>query len=489
MDARRHLPLLLLCLAGLMLACGPKPSGVGTGRGILVIAIDGLRADHLGVGGNDRPATPVLDGLARQGAWFADARAATPDLEGAHAALLTGCDPRLARRLERAGSERSAIARWWIPPSLPSLAEELLRAGFDTAAFGDHPSLDETLGFARGFRLFRALREDEAEALGDGFEAAVAKFERWLGGHSRSQDWFAYVEAHDLVRLWTKREVDPRWSSLYEPRPELAVVPPTGAFSRGFHAVPHERWGRGPLTLGDYDLRYDGELTNLDAQIGRLLQRLHATGRLANTTVVVVGTHGTSFGEGGVYLDAGTLLDSDLHVPLIVRQPLLAQKQGRVHRAIVSTLDVAPTLLDLVGIVPPPTMHGVSLAPILRGSDEPRRAIAYASGGLLEGSSACDESACVGVDRPDLVLDRQVRESWLGARGAGNADSTPWTATRGAAAPDARREERLSRALQEWDRHIQSARMVLQGPGGDAPRALQSLVEPARAARLGEVAR
>jgi hypothetical protein len=145
--------------------------------------------------------------------------------------------------------------------------------------------------------------------------------------------------------------------------------------------------------------------------------------------------------------------------------------------------------LDLVGIVPPPTMHGVSLAPILRGSDEPRRAIAYASGGLLEGSSACDESACVGVDRPDLVLDRQVRESWLGARGAGTADSTLWTATRGAAAPDARREERLSRALQEWDRHIQSARMVLQGPGGDAPRALQSLVEPARAARLGEVAR
>jgi len=489
MDARRFVSLLLSCLVGLVLSCGPKPAGAGTGRGILLIAIDGFRADHLGIGGNDRPATPVLDGLARQGAWFADARAATPDLEGAHAALLTGCDPRLARRLDRAGAERSAIARWWIPSALPSLPEELLRAGFDTAAFGDHPSLDEALGFARGFRLFRALREEEAEVLGDGFEAAIAKFERWLGSHSRSQDWFAYVEAHDLVRLWTKREVDPRWSSLYEPRPELAIVPPTGAFARGFHAVPYERWGRGPLTLGDYDLRYDGELTNLDAKIGRLLQRLHASGRLANTTVVVVGTYGTSFGEGGVYLDAGTLLDSDLHVPLIVRQPLAAQKKGRVHGSIVSTVDVAPTLLELVGVAPPPTMHGVSLAPILFGSDEPQRAVAYASGGLLEGSSACDGLSCVGFVRPDSVLDRQVRESWLGARGSAGGMPLAWTNARGNAPPEPAREARLSRALLQWDAHVHAAREALHGPGGDPERALRSLVEPARTARLGEVAR
>jgi hypothetical protein len=489
MHARLLAPLLMAGLVALASSCGPKPGAVGEGRGILVIAIDGLRADHLGVGGNDRPATPVLDGLARQGTWFADARAATPDLEGAHAALLTGCDPRLARRLDRVATDRSAIARWWIPPALPSLAEELLRAGYDTALFGDHSSLDETLGFGRGFRDFRGLREEDAGVLGDGFEVAAAKFERWLGSHPLSQDWFAYVEAHDLVRLWTRREVDPRWSSLYEPRPELAIVPPTGAFLRGFHAVPYERWARGPLTLGDYELRYDGELTSLDAKIGRLLQRLHAAGRLANTTVVVVGAFGTSFGEGGVYLDSGTLLDSDLHVPLIVRQPLSASSKGRVHRSIVSTVDLAPTLLELAGAVPPATMHGASLAAILRGSDQPARRVAHASGGLLEASSACDEGLCVGILRPDIVLDRQVRESWLGARGSVQGAPSPYAMPRGQGAGDPVREQQLSLALIEWDKAVHAAREVLQGAGGDPQRALQSLVEPARAARTGEVAR
>ncbi|MEY2746093.1 MAG: hypothetical protein RL112_1135, partial [Planctomycetota bacterium] len=51
MYARRFATLLFACLVGLVLSCGPKPGGTGAGRGILVIAIDGLRADHLGVGG------------------------------------------------------------------------------------------------------------------------------------------------------------------------------------------------------------------------------------------------------------------------------------------------------------------------------------------------------------------------------------------------------------------------------------------------------
>ena len=490
----------LLCLCACLCACAPRPDDEHEGRGVLVIAIDGLRADHLGVGGNDRPATPVLDGLARQGVWFSNARSTTPDLEGAHASILTGCDGRLASRTAGAGPETAtAFARWLIPPALPSLAEELLRAGYDTAAFADHASIDETLGYGRGFREFRALREQDAAA-GEGFESAAGKFERWLAERPASKDWFAYVEAHDLVRLWTRRREDPRWSRLFPPRAGLDLVPPVGAFARGFFALARDRWGGGPITIGEYEARYDGELANLDGKIGRVLERLRASGRLKDTTIIVVGTHGTSFGESGLFLDAGTLSDADLHVPLIVRQPLAGGGAGigREHAHIVSTVDVAPTVLDLAGLPRPATMHGVSLAPAVRGQDLPLRRYAFASGGLLHGRAVHDDRWCLDVSRPGEAEQPQVRETWFGAPQPMSSSvrvhlhdrSSPGGEGHiGPGAVDAEAEARLSAAAQLWFERLEEARAVLHGLGGDPNGALQSLADPARAAWAAEQVR
>ncbi len=488
---------LLACALVWLCACGPRPGSSGEGRGILVIAIDGLRADHLGIGGNDRPATPVLDGLARQGVWFANARSTSPDLEGAHASLLTGCDPLLSSRLGKGGEASSALSRWLIPAAVPSLAEELLRGGYDTAAFADHPSIDETLGYGRGFREFRALREEDAALAGEGFEAASTKFERWLGDRSRSQDWFAYIEAHDLVRQWSRRQEDPRWSRLYEPRPELAMVPPLGAFRRGFYALSRDRWGGGPITLGEYEARYDGELTNLDAKIGRVLERLRATGRLRNTTVIVVGTHGMSFGEGGLYLDAGKLDDADLHVPLIVRQPLGSGAMTQVHSHVVSLVDVAPTVLELAGIPRPATMHGVSLMPTLKGDAAPLRRYAFAAGGLLQGRSVIDDRYCYEEDRANAIGDRLVRETWLGTTAVSGGEQRTHLHDRGlsramghlASTEDGEVQGRLRTVLRQWMDRVEAARAALQSPGADARGALESLVDPARSAWATESAR
>lgn len=494
--------LLVPCLVLCLWACGPRPGADHQGRGVLVIAVDGLRADHLGVGGNERPATPVLDGLARQGVWFGNAWSTTPDLEGAHAAILTGCDGRLASRGAGAGSETAtAFARWLIPPALPSLAEELLRAGYDTAAFADHPSIDESLGYGRGFREFRALREQDAAVSGEGFETAAAKFERWLAGRPPSKDWFAYVEAHDLVRLWSRRREDPRWSRLFPPRPELDSVPPVGAFARGFFALPRDRWGGGPITIGEYEARYDGELANLDGKIGRMLERLRASGRLKDTTIIVVGTHGTSFGEGGLYLDAGTLSDADLHVPLIVRQPLSAggPRAALEHAHIVSTIDVAPTVLELAGLPRPATMHGVSLAPAVRGQvEQPLRRYAFASGGLLHGRAVHDDRWCREESRPGEAEQPQVRETWFGAPQPMSSNVRLHLHDRaapgggghlGPGASDAEADARLAAVAQIWFARLEEVRGALHGRRGDPQEALRSLAGPARAAWAVEQAR
>src|ERR1700745_2062286 len=137
----------------LFCACGPKPTAEKQGHGVLVIAIDGLRADHLGSFGYDRPTTPVIDGLAAQGVAFTSAWSASPDMLASHAAILTGCDPLLSRRPDVHGNGReSALAAWYIPDSVPRVAQQFLAHGFATAAFIDHASISPVRGFARGFQ-------------------------------------------------------------------------------------------------------------------------------------------------------------------------------------------------------------------------------------------------------------------------------------------------------------------------------------------------
>src|SRR6185436_7712959 len=102
-------------------------------------------------------------------------------------------------------------------------------------------------------------------------------------------------------------------------------------------------------------------LRQLDSKLGRLFEALRRIDRLKNTTVVVVGSYGVSFGESGLILDSGTLSDADLHVPLIIRPaPQQACARGTKVQHIASTIDLAPTLLELEQIPVPRAMHGVS---------------------------------------------------------------------------------------------------------------------------------
>jgi arylsulfatase A-like enzyme len=182
-----------------------------------------------------------------------------------------------------------------------------------------------------------------------------------------------------------------------------------------FFAVPRPRWSGGTLSLGEYEARYDGALKQLDGKLRRLLESMSRSGWLKNTTVVIVGTFGTSLGESGLYLDSGTLSDVDLHVPLIVRpSPSMTGARGRVVTQLASTIDLAPTLLDMAGLPVPKGMQGVSQKSVIQGSDAVLRRVAYASGGLQEGRAAIDARWCFEQSYPGRGQDRRAARSWFG---------------------------------------------------------------------------
>ena len=130
-----------------------------------------------------------------------------------------------------------------------------------------------------------------------------------------------------------------------------------------------------------YGLRYDAAIrSRLDRNLDRLFATLAMDGRWERTSVLVVGSFGIGFGESGLLVDSGTYSDVDLHVPVLLRPaPELGLPTGIVESALVSSVDLMPTLLDLVGIEIPSGVHGHSLLPLVRGAQERVRDWAYAS--------------------------------------------------------------------------------------------------------------
>jgi len=115
--------------------------------------------------------------------------------------------------------------------------------------------------------------------------------------------------------------------------------------------------------------RYDGEVSYLDAQLGRLLGGLRKLDRWGDTFVVVVGDHGESFGEHRVQLweHNGTVFDDVLHVPMLLRRPDGVGAGQRVA-GLVRTIDVAPTVLDWLGL---PGLEGIQGRSILALTEDP----------------------------------------------------------------------------------------------------------------------
>jgi arylsulfatase A-like enzyme len=431
--ARRAARALLGGLACVLAACAPDRSEGGSSaptsaiarpRGVLLIAVDGLRADRLSTHGYDRTTTPAIARLAAEGASFQQCFSTAPWLLPAHVSLLTGCDPNIARRVIDKNVESEIDRTWYVPAKAPHLAVELLTHSFATAAFVDHPWIEPRLGIAAGFERFDTVQTAAVGADADarsgpplGLDGRSDALLQWLRSIGRERPWFAYVHTHELERIWAAP--DPLRDTLFEPRPGRTQVPPVANVEPVFFAIPPSRWDGGTHSLGEYEARYDGALHVLDRKLERLFDSLRAEERWEDTLVVLVGTHGLQFGEAGLFLDHGALSVFDLRVPWILRAPRASElQQARNYEGVCSTVDVAPTVLALCDVPPRSGMHGFSALAQLRGSDDPLRPFAIATGGLQQGFALFGSAWCFEALYPGAVASPNLATSWYGEQRA-----------------------------------------------------------------------
>ena len=351
---------------------------------VILLTIDSLRSDAVFPDATIRSSLPTFQSLADDGLTFTNAYANAPYTSDSFLSILGGTYQWQYGRGYPTGFE----------PDRPHLAEQLVDAGYRTAAFHSNPYLGSNFGFDRGFNRFPGRETDEGVPSTDSLlaRARTATMERFrrVSPAFRAVEWMyqaagrylgidfglPYVpasEINDQIIGWIRRtsERDDRFVWAHYMDVHNPFYPHDGTVSANIpsrHAIrTYHKALRSPNEVTDADRRllkrlYDGEVEFFDRHLADLLRRLDRYLSLQDAYVILTSDHGEAFGEHGFMFHPGELYQELIHVPLIVSGPSIENESVEYP---VSNLDIMPTVLELIEASVPEECAG-------RGIHDPR---------------------------------------------------------------------------------------------------------------------
>ncbi len=409
-----------------------RPLPAAGSPNVMLLVLDTVAADHLGLYGYGRPTSPTLDELAGRGVRFGAVRATASWTLPSHAGMFTGRWPH-------------ELSAGWLDPldsAQPTLAKYLSERGYATAGF-----VANTLycawdsGLDRGFTTFRdfpltplgMLRSATLVSRSlDGVQTAAGWADEmlgvaWLAPKTQFLAWLLDSDRKDAATVNRQFE---DWLNHQKPvkRPFFAFlnyldahypyqIPPTGIHRFGVAPrTPREAtlvldwWRTDKKSLNPGEIAfvrdlYDDGIAHLDEQLGRLIDTLDRERTLENTWLIVVADHGESFGEHeGVFCHGMSLYQTEVHVPMVIVPPGSVQ-DGRLVSETVSLRDLPATIVDLLGLTENSPFPGTSLAGTLRSvaarapGDHPGRALSE----VVPNNPLDPDRVRIMVKRPYLV--------------------------------------------------------------------------------------
>jgi arylsulfatase A-like enzyme/tetratricopeptide (TPR) repeat protein len=305
---------------------GRLPRGVApTDLNVLLITLDTTRADRLGAYGAIAKPTPAFDRIAGDGVLFRRAVTAVPLTLPSHATMFTARYPPAHGVRDNGG--------FFLDAGETTLAERLKANGFATGGFVGAYVLDRRWGIAQGFDTYF-----------DEFDTSRAK-----GGVLASVERPGN-EVADRALAWLEQVAGSRffgWVHFYDAH---SPYDPPEPYRSRFAAEP-----------------YTGEIAFVDSQIQRLLEFLDRRDLLKKTIVAIIGDHGESLGEHGERTHGFFIYQSVLDIPFAVLTPFDGLRGRRVAE-VVRSVDLVPTLMDLLSMPLVDRVDGQSLAPLMSGS-------------------------------------------------------------------------------------------------------------------------
>ncbi len=291
---------------------------------VILITLDTTRADRIGCYGYDLASTPTLDMLAQRGLLFERAYTPVPLTLPSHASILTGRYPR--EHGIRVNGRNTLNAQ------STTLASHFKKHGYSTGAFIGAWVLNSSFGLNQGFDFY-------SENFGT------------LKNSSSNEVQRRADSVTDDALLWLSKNIDKSffaWIHYFDPHDPYEPPDPF----RKQHLDP-----------------YDGEIAYMDSQLKRVIDYLKSKDQFDRTLIVIAGDHGESFGEHGEDGHAVFLYQTNLHVPLIISHPTF--HSPRRVSSVVSTVDLFPTILTLMGWDAPENLLSRSLASSFKNEDLP----------------------------------------------------------------------------------------------------------------------
>ena len=331
-------------------------------KNVIVLVIDTLRADKLRpFNPKTRVKTPTIDRLATEGVVFQLAQAPENWTKPSVASILTGLHPQTHQ--QKTGDAA-------LPSSALLLSEHLKGEGFGTGSFIANGYVSDRFGFDQGWDHYtNYIREGRNTEAKNVFEEAG----NWIEEH-KDERFFAYVQTIDPHVPY-----DPpgEYLRMYDPSEYSGQIKPrmTGDLL--------ERAKRRPPAVV-FDARdkrrlvalHDGEITQHDHFLGLFIDRLVDLGVWEDTLLVVTSDHGEEFDDHGSWGHGHSVYQELLHVPLMFRLPNRLPAGAQIPNA-VSTLDVAATVTELVGVSPMPKNEGQTLVGLMRGAPPEKPTVAF----------------------------------------------------------------------------------------------------------------
>lgn len=364
---------------------------------IILILVDALRRDHVGLYGSPKPTTPFIDELGRGGVVFGDALSQAPQTLNSTASLFTSRDfPFLLWGVEHApvpGVAPEQKERWARTPRLAAanltLAEVLQSAGYETMALFNNPHHHPTSGFDQGFDTATLLDRDQGQAYAR-VDSVAGAFLDWHAARDSERPYFAYLHFMDPHNPYRP------------PEAYRAIFPPGEGRHLYANGAPDPSFNHADLET--ITALYDAEIRFLDDGLRALSEELSNRGDLERTVIVITADHGEEFMDHGGLGHGKTVELEQLRIPIIAAGGPLAPAAGKHIESPVRNLDLAPTLIDIAGLSIPADFEGRSLLPLIRNQASDPTPVAFAWNAKLR-SLTSEEWHCMrdlGADRLEL---------------------------------------------------------------------------------------
>jgi len=355
----RAILLFVLSLAAVLPGLGAG-AAAGKDMNVLLITIDTLRYDRMGILSDKYVKTPNLDALARRSAVFTHAYAQTPLTRPSHTNIMTGTTP-----LYHGVSDNPGFK---LESRYLTLAEALKSDNYKTGAFIGAFVLDSRFGLDQGFVVYDddtgGANLDEFDVVERTADQVVAPAMDWIA--AQNGKWFCWVHVFD---------------------PHDPYTPPE-PFRTEYLKDP-----------------YSGEVAFVDAQLGRLFDSLEKSGALAKTIVIVTADHGEAFGEKDELRHGFFAYNNTIHIPLILYVPGGAPEMVKENAA---HIDIFPTVCNLVGLPVEAFIQGESLMPLIAGKTRQKPLIYFES---MSPNFTMDGAPLSGFIKGDLkFIDQPIKE-------------------------------------------------------------------------------